>query len=160
MLKWIDPYGNRNDPHEESLHIDTAEAESVEMYLKAVWYIREQGEDVRVSSIAKLLNVKQPSVVQMLHKLNEANLVEYIKGRNLVKMTPGGEKIGKQMIRNTRLLEVLMRDALKIEIDEELVCGIEHHMKQIFTDALCTLLDHPRECPHRNEIPRGECCPR
>ena len=160
MLKWIDPYGNRNDPHEESLHIDTAEAESVEMYLKAVWYIREQGKDVRVSSIAKLLNVKQPSVVQMLHKLNEANLVEYIKGRNLVKMTPSGEKIGKQMIRNTRLLEVLMRDALKIEIDEELVCGIEHHMKQIFTDALCTLLDHPSECPHRYAIPRGECCMR
>jgi len=159
-LKWIYPDGYRNDPHEESLHIDTAEAESVEMYLKAVWYIREQGKDVRVSSIAKLLNVKQPSVVQMLHKLNEANLVEYGAGRNLVRMTPGGEKIGKQMIRNTRLLEVLMRDALKIEIDEELVCGIEHHMKQIFTDALCTLLDHPRECPHRNEIPRGECCPR
>ena len=148
------------DVQQESLYIDTAEAESVEMYLKAVWYIREQGKDVRVSSIAKLLNVKQPSVVQMLHKLNEANLVEYGAGRNLVRMTPGGEKIGKQMIRNTRLLEVLMRDALKIEIDEELVCGIEHHMKQIFTDALCTLLDHPRECPHRNEIPRGECCPR
>ena len=143
----MDPHWNSNDTHEESLYIDTAEAESVEMYLKAVWYIREQGEDVRVSSIAKLLNVKQPSVVQMLHKLNEANLVEYIKGRNLVKMTPGGEKIGKQMIRNTRLLEVLMRDALKIEIDEELVCGIEHHMKQIFTDALCTL-DHPG-VPHR-----------
>ena len=156
----MDPHWNSNDTHEESLYIDTAEAESVEMYLKAVWYIREQGEDVRVSSIAKLLNVKQPSVVQMLHKLNEANLVEYIKGRNLVKMTFGGEKIGKQMIRNTRLLEVLMRDALKIEIDEELVCGIEHHMKQIFTDALCTLLDHPRECPHRYAIPRGECCMR
>ena len=156
----MDPHWNSNDTHEESLYIDTAEAESVEMYLKAVWYIREQGEDVRVSSIAKLLNVKQPSVVQMLHKLNEANLVEYIKGRNLVKMTPSGEKIGKQMIRNTRLLEVLMRDALKIEIDEELVCGIEHHMKQIFTDALCTLLDHPRECPHRYAIPRGECCMR
>ena len=83
----------------------------------------------------------------MLHKLNEVNLVEYIKGRNLVKMTPGGEKIGKQMMRNTRLLEVLMRDALKIEIDEELVCGIEHHMKQIFTDALCTSPKTPNRVP-------------
>ena len=63
----------------EELYIDTAEAEHIEMYLKAIWYIREQGEDVKVSSIAKLLNVKQPSVVQMLHKLNEANLVEYSK---------------------------------------------------------------------------------
>jgi len=40
-------------------------------------------------------------------------------------MTIQGKKIGKQMIRNTRLLEVLMKDALKMEIDEEMVCGIE-----------------------------------
>jgi DtxR family Mn-dependent transcriptional regulator len=159
VLGWIDPYGNIKEHQEELLYIDTAEAESVEMYLKAIWYIRERGEDVKVSSIAKLLDVKQPSVVQMLHKLNEANLVEYSKGRNVVKMTSGGEEVGKQMIRNTRLLEVLMRDALRIEVDEEMVCGIEHHMKQIFTDALCTLLNHPGECPHRYPIPRGQCCP-
>ncbi len=142
---------------EEELYIGTAESEHVEMYLKAIWYIRERGEDVKVSSIAKLLNVKQPSVVQMLRKLDEANLVEYSKG-NMVRMTSEGERIGKQMIRNTRLLEVLMRDSLKIEIDEEMVCGIEHHMKQIFTDALCTLLKHPRKCPHDHRIPLGRCC--
>jgi DtxR family Mn-dependent transcriptional regulator len=151
---------NRVDVQQESLYIDTAEAESVEMYLKAIWYIREEGEDVKVSSIARLLNVKQPSVVQMLHKLKEDNLVEYTKGRNLVKMTSSGERIGKQMIRNTRLLEVLMREALKIEIDEEMICGIEHHMNKKFTDAICTLLGHPRECPHRRVIPNGECCVR
>ena len=142
---------------EEELYIGTAESEHVEMYLKAIWYIREKGEDVKVSSIAKLLNVKQPSVVQMLRKLDEANLVVYSKG-NMVRLTSEGERIGKQMIRNTRLLEVLMRDSLKIEIDEEMVCGIEHHMKQIFTDALCTLLKHPRKCPHDHRIPLGRCC--
>jgi DtxR family Mn-dependent transcriptional regulator len=151
---------NRVDVQQESLYIDTAEAESVEMYLKAIWYIREEGEDVKVSSIARLLNVKQPSVVQMLHKLNEDNLVEYTKGRNLVKMTSSGENVGKQMIRNTRLLEVLMREALKMEIDEEMICGIEHHMNKRFADAICTLLGHPRECPHRRVIPNGECCVR
>jgi DtxR family Mn-dependent transcriptional regulator len=93
----------------------------------------------------------------MLHKLDDANLLSYNKG-NLVEMTPEGQKIGKQMIRNTRLLEVMMKDALKIEIDEEMVCGIEHHMKKIFTDALCTLLRHPRRCPHGHNIPAGKCC--
>lgn len=141
----------------EELYVGTAESEHVEMYLKAIWYIRERGEDVKVSSIAKLLNVTQPSVVQMLHKLDDANLLSYNKG-NLVEMTPEGQKIGKQMIRNTRLLEVMMKDALKIEIDEEMVCGIEHHMKKIFTDALCTLLRHPRRCPHGHSIPTGKCC--
>ena len=142
--------------NDEELFVGTAESEHVEMYLKAIWLIREKGRDVKVSSIAKLLNVTQPSVVQMLRKLDSSQLVRYARGS--VELTEEGERIGKQMMRNTRLLEVLMRDALKIEIDEEMVCGIEHHMKNIFTDALCTLLKHPRECPHGHVIPRGKCC--
>ena len=143
---------------DEELYVGTAESEHVEMYLKAIWHIRERKEKVKVSSIAKILNVRQPSVVQILHKLNDANLVKYVKGNAVMKLTTEGEKIGEQMIRNTRLLEVMMKEALKIEIDEEMVCGIEHHMKEIFTDALCTLLKHPRSCPHGYDIPLGNCC--
>jgi DtxR family Mn-dependent transcriptional regulator len=139
---------NANPDVDEELFLGTAESEHVEMYLKAIWHIRERKEKVKVSSIAKILNVRQPSVVQMLHKLNDADLVEYSKGNSVMKLTPEGEQIGERMIRNTRLLEVMMNEALKIEIDEEMVCGIEHHMKAIFTDALCTLLKHPRSCPH------------
>jgi DtxR family transcriptional regulator, Mn-dependent transcriptional regulator len=142
--------------NEEELYVGTAESEHIEMYLKAIWYISERGEDIKVSSIAKLLNVTQPSVVQMLRKLNRSQLVRYNKGS--VQITSEGEQIGKQMMRNTRLLEVLMKDALKIEVDEEMICGIEHHMKDMFTDALCTLLKHPRMCPHGHAIPRGKCC--
>lgn len=147
----------RKEEKGEQLYVGTAESEHIEMYLKAIWYILERGEEVKVSSIAKTLNVTQPSVVGMLQKLNSANLVEYRKG-SLVQMTTEGERTGKRMIRNTRLLEVLMKDALKMEIDEEMVCGIEHHMKTIFTDALCTLLKHPRKCPHGHTIPQGQCC--
>ena len=143
---------------DEELYVGTAESEHVEMYLKAIWHIRERKEKVKVSSIAKILNVRQPSVVQMLHKLNDANLVEYVKGSAVMELTAEGEQIGEQMIRNTRLLEVMMKEALKIEIDEEMVCGIEHHMKEKFTDALCTLLKHPRSCPHGYDIPLGNCC--
>ena len=143
---------------DEELYLGTAESEHIEMYLKAIWHMREKNEKVKVSSIAKILNVRQPSVVQMLHKLNDINLVDYEKGNAEMNLTLEGEKIGEQMIRNTRLLEVMMKEALKIEIDEEMVCGIEHHMKDIFTDALCTLLKHPRSCPHGYDIPMGNCC--
>ena len=149
---------NANPNDGEELFLGTAESEHVEMYLKAIWHIRERKEKVKVSSIAKILNVRQPSVVQMLHKLNDADLVEYSKGNSVMKLTPEGEQIGERMIRNTRLLEVMMNESLKIEIDEEMVCGIEHHMKAIFTDALCTLLKHPRSCPHGYRIPLGKCC--
>ena len=141
---------------EETLFVGTAEAEHVEMYLKAIWHIKESGGDVKISTIAKMLNIRQPSVVQMLKKLNGKNLVEYNKAG--VNLTEEGERIGSSMMRNSRLLEVLMDSALKVEIDEEMVCGIEHHMNKQFTDALCTMLNHPRKCPHEHEIPIGECC--
>ena len=126
------------------------------MYLKAIWHIRERGESVKISTIAKMLNIRQPSVVQMLKKLNGKNLVEYNKAG--VNLTEEGERIGSSMMRNSRLLEVLMDSALKVAIDEEMVCGIEHHMNKQFTDALCVMLKHPRKCPHDHDIPMGECC--
>ena len=141
---------------DEILYVGTAEAEHVEMYLKAIWHIKEKGGDVKISTIAKMLNVRQPSVVQMLKKLNTKDLVNYNKAG--VKLTEDGKTVGASMMRNSRLLEVLMDSALKVEIDEEMVCGIEHHMNKQFTDALCTMLNHPRKCPHNHEIPIGECC--
>ena len=142
--------------NDEVLFVGTAEAEHTEMYLKAIWHIKERKEPVKISTIAKMLNVRQPSVVQMLKKLNEQNLVNYSKAG--VSLTEGGERVGSSMMRNSRLLEVLMDSALKVEIDEEMVCGIEHHMSKQFTDALCTMLKHPRQCPHGHDIPRGPCC--
>ena len=141
----------------ETLFVATAESEHIEMYLKAIWWIKEQTQKVKVSSIAKILSISQPSVVQMLRKLDDLKLVTYNKRG--VYFTKKGEIIGKQMIRNSRLLEVMMNNALKINVDEEMVCGIEHHMKKKFTDALCTLLEHPETCPHGKNIPRGDCCP-
>ena len=142
--------------NDETLFVGTAEAEHVEMYLKAIWHIKERGGEVKISTIAKMLNVRQPSVVQMLKKLNGKNLVNYNKAG--VFLTEEGERVGASMMRNSRLLEVLMESALKVEIDEEMVCGIEHHMNEQFTDALCTMLKHPRKCPHDHEIPMGDCC--
>jgi len=139
---------------EEILFVGTAEAEHIEMYLKAIWHIKERNEPVKISTIAKMLNVRQPSVVQMLKKLDGQNLVNYSKAG--VKLTEEGTKIGSSI--NSRLLEVLMESALKVEIDEEMVCGIEHHMNKQFTDALCTMLKHPRKCPHGHDVPPGECC--
>jgi len=142
--------------NDEILFVGTAEAEHVEMYLKAIWHIKERDEPVKISTIAKMLHVRQPSVVQMLKKLNGKDLVEYNKAG--VFLTKGGENVGSNMMRNSRLLEVLMDSALKVEIDEEMVCGIEHHMNKQFTDALCTMLNHPRKCPHSHKIPEGACC--
>ena len=147
----MDELGN-----EEVLFVGTAEAEHTEMYLKAIWHLREKGENVKISTIAKRLSVRQPSVVQMLKKLAKRELVTYNKAG--VTLTESGEQIAASMIRNSRLLEVLMANSLKIDIDEEMVCGIEHHMSKQFTDALCVMLKCPSKSPRGRDIPMGECC--
>jgi len=141
----------RNEMNDE-----VAEAEHIEMYLKAIWHLKERGQGVKISTIAKMLNIREPSVIQMLKKISEQGLIIYNK--NGITLTESGQKIATTMMRNSRLLEVMMENSLKIKIDEEMVCGIEHHMNKQFTDALCTMLNHPRKCPHDHEIPLGECC--
>lgn len=92
----------------------------------------------------------------MLKKLVKLNLVNYNKA--IRSLTEEGLTIGTRMMRNSRLLEVLVNDTFKIEIDEEIVCEVEHHMNKQFTDALCIMLGHPRKCPHGNDIPKGSSC--
>ncbi len=145
-------------PHAEELFVPAVTSEHTEMYLKAIWLIQERGEvPARIGSIARLLKVTPPSVVDMLKELSSHGYVTYMS-RKGAKLTDKGAEIGKRMIRNTRLIEVLMKERLHVEVDERIACGIEHHMSGEFADALCILLDHPKKCHHGNAIPFGNCC--
>jgi DtxR family Mn-dependent transcriptional regulator len=134
-------------------------SENIEEYLETLWVSEERGEKLaHVTWVADHLGISAPSAVEMLRKLEKEDLVIY-KARQGVELTDKGREIAKRIIRAHRLIEVLMNEALKTNIREETVCGMEHHMDEEFMDALCTLLSHPRKCPHGNAIPRGKCCP-
>ena len=40
----------------------------------------------------------------------------------------------------------------------EFACRMEHIVSDEITDSICTLLGHPRVCPHGKPIPPGVCC--
>jgi len=133
--------------------------ESIENYLKALWVSTEKDQDLtQIKWIADHLKITPPSVVEMLQKIEKEKYVVY-KPRRGVRLTDEGRKIAGRIVRNHRLIEVMMKKVLHTRIDHESVCGIEHHMDRNFANALCTLLDHPKRCPHGYPIPRGECCP-
>ena len=135
----------------EKLFVGTASEEHVEMYLKAMWLINENKEPIKVSTIANLLRIRQPSVVQMMKKLDSAGYVDYKKLD--IKLTDKGEKIGATIVRKSRLLEVLMVKYLKVKPDEEIVCGMEHHMSDEFTNSLSSMLGNPSTSPNGKPIP-------
>lgn len=144
----------------ESLYIEPAVAEHVEMYLKAVWLIDEAGEKIaHISTISKALGVAPPSVVQMLKKMEGLGYVKYLRRRG-AEMTNEGRTVGRRMVRNGRLIETFMSEKLHTAIDTKIACGIEHHLTDEFAGALCTFLGHPKKCPHKKPIPEGRCCAR
>ncbi len=141
----------------EHLFIEPVETEHSEMYVKAIYLLQESDEvPAKVKSIAKLLNISAPSVVEMLKRLNALGLVKYT--RNGAVLTKRGLEVGRRIIRNYRLVEALMAMKFKIPVDERIACGIEHLMTEKFSEALCALVKHPKKCPHGFSIPSGKCC--
>ncbi len=77
-----------------------------------------------------------------------------------VAFTPEEEARAKDVVRRLRLAERLLTDVLVL--DEAAVeadaCRMEHVLGAGTADAICTLLGHPRFCPHGEPVPRGACC--
>ncbi len=75
--------------------------------------------------------------------------------------TPKGEQRARNVIRRHRLAERLFMDVLSIRDEEEIessACKFEHILSHEVTDKMCTLLGHPKACPHGSPIPEGDCC--
>jgi DtxR family transcriptional regulator, Mn-dependent transcriptional regulator len=74
-----------------------------------------------------------------------------------VLLTAAGKARAERLIRAHRLGERLIHDVLGKEYEPG-ACEFEHIVDSGIVDAICTLLGHPRECPHGFPIPEGECC--
>ncbi|MBI5144858.1 MAG: metal-dependent transcriptional regulator, partial [Candidatus Omnitrophica bacterium] len=63
-------------------------------------------------------------------------------------------------VRRHRLAERLLADVfdIKREIIDEVSCKFEHLLHEGLEDKVCTILGHPKACPHAKPIPPGRCC--
>jgi DtxR family Mn-dependent transcriptional regulator len=74
-----------------------------------------------------------------------------------ISLTAGGSTHAERLIRAHRIGERLIHDVLGREFEPG-ACELEHILNTEIVDGICTLLGHPRECPHGFPIPEGECC--
>ena len=63
-------------------------------------------------------------------------------------------------IRRHRLAERLMVDVFDVKknIIDEVSCKFEHLLHEGLEDKVCSILGHPKRCPHGKTIPPGKCC--
>lgn len=95
---------------------------------------------------------------QAIKELVDASLAE-IKGDQLILNSKGKEE-ARGCIRRHRLAERLMSDVLYVRSKsiEDVSCKLEHLLHKGLDENICTLLGHPKVCPHGKAIPPGECC--
>ena len=97
---------------------------------------------------------------ESVDELTHAGLVE--RHGDQLTLTASGHPEAAQAVRRHRLAERLLTDVLAAEesLLHEHACRFEHALVEGVDESICTLLGHPRFCPHGKGIPQGECCNR
>lgn len=124
--------------------------------LEALWTLEEKGQ----GTLDDISREAATEVTQeLLEALRQQNLVNLEHGQRF-KLAKAGRKLAEQIIQRHRLAERLICDALGAHVDdsEDAACEFEHVLAEGITNSICTLLGHPRYCPHGKPIPEGECC--
>jgi DtxR family Mn-dependent transcriptional regulator len=102
-------------------------SEHVEEYLEALWLSEERGHNItKISWVAKQLAVAPSSVFEMLKKLEDDELLTYHSYQG-VTLTARGKQIAQRIIRNHRLVEVLMNVTLNMDVDEFVAKHFAHN---------------------------------
>lgn len=128
---------------------------SEENYLKAIYHLGKQGGvSVSTNAIADKMDTKASSVTDMLKKLAEKALVDYVKYQG-VKLSEKGKTTAVSVIRKHRLWEVFLVNKLNFSWDEvhELAEQLEHIKSDKLISELDRFLNFPTHDPHGDPIP-------
>ncbi len=121
--------------------------------LEKLWTALEEEEKENIS-INELELDEQTSG---LDELVDRKLV--LTSGDLLELTAEGRREAENAIRRHRLAERLLNDVLATQHHlEENACKFEHLLYEGMDDSICTMLGHPKACPHGKPIPSGECC--
>ncbi|MCP9755626.1 metal-dependent transcriptional regulator [Lacihabitans sp. CCS-44] len=125
-----------------------------ENYLKALFHLSTENEEVSVLDLSKSLTIKMPTVNSMVKKLSGKGLISYEKYKPLM-LTQSGRRAAGLIIRKHRLVEMFLVQHLGFGWDEvhEIAEQIEHIKSQRFFDRIDQLLDFPKVDPHGSPIP-------
>ncbi len=124
--------------------------------LEALWTMEEEG----ISSFSPASQQVAGDVTpRLLDSLRRQKLIS-LDSKRRAALLPEGRVLAEKIIRRHRLAERLICDVLGSTVDEseDAACEFEHVLAEGIASSICTLLGHPRYCPHQRPIPEGDCC--
>lgn len=131
-------------------------SEEKEDYLKVL--LSKGGDSGYVSNklLANQLQVKPPSVTEMMTKLQKDGLVDYQSYKGYM-LTDKGLQHTLDIIKRHRLIESFLIEFLNYSWDQvhNEAEVLEHRVSSLFIDRIDELMGYPAHCPHGGIIPRG-----
>jgi DtxR family transcriptional regulator, Mn-dependent transcriptional regulator len=125
-----------------------------ENYLKTIYKLSAEDASVTTNQLAATLQTKAASVTDMLKKLAEKKLIDYVPYYG-VTLTGIGKKIAVDVVRKHRLWEYFLVEKLNFKWDEvhEMAEELEHISSVELVDRLDEFMGHPAYDPHGDPIP-------
>lgn len=125
-----------------------------ENYLKALYHLINEHDEVSVNDLSKHLQIKMPSVNSMVKKFADKNWVIY-ESYKPIRVTELGKKEAALIVRKHRLTEMFLVDKMGFgwENVHEIAEQLEHIHSDAFFDKMDEILNHPKVDPHGEPIP-------
>ena len=126
-------------------------SERAEEILEALWIqLEEQGK--------KPLDLGASRDEPAIEELTKLGYIRKDVGH--IHLLEKGKSHALACVRRHRLAERLVADVFDVKNSamEEVSCKFEHLLHEDLEDKVCTILGHPKTCPHGKLIPRGRCC--
>ncbi|MEW6102031.1 MAG: metal-dependent transcriptional regulator [Candidatus Omnitrophota bacterium] len=125
-------------------------SERAEEILEALWIQIEEGK-----KSLDLGAIRDDPAVEELLKLG---LIRRDAGH--IHLLEKGKSHALGCCRRHRLAERLLTDVFEVkkQVIDEVSCKFEHLLHEGLEDKVCTILGHPKVCPHGKPIPAGKCC--
>ena len=132
-------------------------SDSIQHYLRAIYNLKEDGERVSVSAIARAQSVSDASASAMLKKLAALELVEHEPYKGVV-LTAAGERVAVEVIRHHRLLELYLAETLGLDVEDvhDEADRLEHALSEELETRIDRALGYPTHDPHGDPIPDAE----
>jgi Mn-dependent DtxR family transcriptional regulator len=100
--------------------------------------------------IAEFMHIKPSSVTNMLRKLSSKKLIIWTPRSKDIKLTPSGQRIGKNLVHNHLIIELFLQNTLGISersVLHKLACELEHHLSNSISNVFSRILGK-----HSNKI--------
>lgn len=106
-------------------------SKALEEYLKTMYILKKQNENIRVTDVAHKMNCTKPSVNKALYNLKDNGYVNY-ESYGTIELTKEGKDLARKILETYDISYVFLKEILNL--DEELAKSEAEKLKTAMSD--------------------------